>query len=59
MLLIDEPDLARAEPKTLRYRLLHIAARITRGQRKTFLRRQVLSWVVWRGPGGKSRIRAP
>ncbi|HSO54818.1 MAG TPA: IS1380 family transposase, partial [Actinomycetes bacterium] len=31
-------DLARAEPKTLRYRLLHVAARLTRGQRRTFLR---------------------
>ncbi len=39
MLLTDEPDLAKAEPKTLRYRLLHTAARITRGQRKVFLRR--------------------
>ncbi len=38
MLLVDEPDLARAEPKTLRYRLLHTAARITRGRRKVFLR---------------------
>jgi hypothetical protein len=38
MLLTDEPDLHRAEPKTLRYRLLHTAARITRGQRKAFLR---------------------
>ena len=38
MLLTDEVDLARAEPKALRYRLLHIAARITRGQRKVFLR---------------------
>ncbi len=38
MLLIDEPDLHRADPKTLRYRLLHTAARITRGQRKVFLR---------------------
>ena len=38
MLLTDEPDLYRAEPKTLRDRLLHIAARITRGQRKVFLR---------------------
>jgi hypothetical protein len=27
-------DLARAEPKTLRYRLLHTAARITHGQRQ-------------------------
>jgi hypothetical protein len=38
MLLADEPELHRAEPKTLRYRLLHTAARITRGQRKVFLR---------------------
>jgi hypothetical protein len=38
VLLVDEPDLHRAEPKTLRYRLLHTAARITRGQRKVFLR---------------------
>jgi hypothetical protein len=38
MLLTDEHDLHRAEPKTLRYRLLHTAARITRGQRKVFLR---------------------
>jgi hypothetical protein len=32
MLLTDQVALAKAEPKTLRYRLLHIAARITRGQ---------------------------
>ena len=38
MLLSDEPDLHRAEPKTLRYRLLHMGARITKGQRKVFLR---------------------
>jgi len=38
MLLSTEPELHRAEPKTLRYRLLHTAARITRGQRKAFLR---------------------
>ena len=38
MLLTDQIELHRAEPKTLRYRLLHIAARITRGQRKMFLR---------------------
>jgi hypothetical protein len=30
-------DLAKAEPKTLRYRLLHTAARITRGQRHRWL----------------------
>jgi len=38
MLLTDQPELHRAEPKTLRYRLLHTAARITHGQRKVFLR---------------------
>ena len=38
MLLTDQIELHRAAPKTLRYRLLHIAARITRGQRKMFLR---------------------
>jgi hypothetical protein len=31
-------DLAVAEPATLRYRLLHVAARITRGQRRLFVR---------------------
>jgi hypothetical protein len=31
-------ELATAEPHTLRYRLLHIAARITRGQRRLFVR---------------------
>jgi hypothetical protein len=33
MLVHDSPALAKAEPKTLRYRLLHVAARLTRGQR--------------------------
>jgi len=33
-LLCLDSDLARAEPRTLRYRLLHTAARIVRGQRK-------------------------
>jgi len=31
-------DLAKAEPKTLRYRLLHVAARLIRGQRKRKIR---------------------
>ena len=35
-LALDD-DLARAEPKTLRYRLLHTAARITRGQRQRWI----------------------
>jgi len=29
----DQPALAKAEPKTLRYRLLHTAARLVRGGR--------------------------
>jgi hypothetical protein len=33
LLCLDSP-LAKAEPKTLRYRLLHTAARLVRGQRK-------------------------
>jgi hypothetical protein len=37
-LLTLDGDLARAEPKTLRYRLLHTAARITRGQRRHHLK---------------------
>jgi hypothetical protein len=37
LLCLDGP-LARAEPKTLRYRLLHTAARIVRGQRKRKIR---------------------
>ncbi|MBV9161249.1 MAG: transposase [Pseudonocardiales bacterium] len=43
LLLPDHPALARAEPKTLRYRLLHTSARITHGQRRTWLRLQQ-SW---------------
>ena len=31
-------ELATAEPKKLRYRLLHVAARITRGQRRIWIR---------------------
>jgi hypothetical protein len=37
LLCLDAP-LATAEPKTLRYRLLHTAARIVRGQRKRKIR---------------------
>ena len=33
-LLALDPGLARAEPKTLRYRILHTAARLTRGARQ-------------------------
>ena len=41
--LLHDTPLARAEPKTLRYRLLHVAARFTRGQRRLWLRIQ-RSW---------------
>jgi Transposase DDE domain group 1 len=37
-LLCLHGSLATAEPKTLRYRLLHTAARIVRGQRKRKIR---------------------
>lgn len=37
-LLCLSGDLAKAEPKTLRYRLLHTAARIIRGQRRRKIR---------------------
>lgn len=36
--LLLNGDLARAEPKKLRYRLLHVPARITRSARRTRLR---------------------
>ena len=36
--LLLDGDLAKAEPKKLRYRLLHTAARISRGQRRIRLR---------------------
>lgn len=38
ILLHDEPALAKAEPKTLRYRLLHVAARLVHGGRKLRMR---------------------
>jgi len=44
--LLLSGDLAKAEPKALRYRLLHVAARLTRGQRRLWLRIQ----RSWRGP---------
>jgi hypothetical protein len=36
--LLLDGDLAAAEPKKLRYRLLHVAARLTRGGRRLRLR---------------------
>jgi Transposase DDE domain group 1 len=38
ILLHDHPALSRAEPKTLRYRLLHVAGRLVRGSRRLRLR---------------------
>ena len=38
ILVHDQPALTRAEPKTLRYRLLHTAARLVRGGRRLRLR---------------------
>lgn len=38
ILLHDHPTLAKAEPKTLRYRLLHVAARLVHGGRRLRLR---------------------
>jgi hypothetical protein len=40
LLLANAPELAKAEWKTIRYRLLHTAARITRTGRRVFLRLQ-------------------
>ena len=37
-LLALSGDLAKAEPKTLRYRFLHVPARLTRARRRRFLR---------------------
>ena len=37
-LIALDGDLARAEPRTLRYRLLHAAARLTRGGRRRHLK---------------------
>jgi len=42
-LLALDGDLARAEPKTLRYRVLHAAARLVRGGRRRRLKIQA-SW---------------
>jgi Transposase DDE domain group 1 len=41
-------DLAAAEPKTLRYRLLHVAARLVRGQRRRKIR--IPTTWPWAGP---------
>ena len=51
--LLLDGELAKAEPKTLRYRLLHTAARITHGQRRTRVRIQQ-SWPWALDPGFRS-----
>jgi Transposase DDE domain group 1 len=56
-LLLNGP-LAVAEPKTLRYRLLHIAARIVRHARRRILRLQACwPWAVELA-GAFTRLRA-
>ena len=47
-LLALDGDLAKAEPKTLRYRVLHAAARLLRGGRRRYLKIQA-TWP-WAGP---------
>jgi len=56
--LLLEGDLARAEPKRLRYRLLHVAGRITRSGRRTRL--HLPEGWPWAGSlmGAFSRLRA-
>jgi hypothetical protein len=45
--LLLDGDLAVAEPKTLRYRLLHVAARVVRHARRTVLRLQrTWPWAI-------------
>jgi hypothetical protein len=45
--LLLEGELAKAEPKTLRYRLLHVAALIARGQRRLWLKiQQSWPWAI-------------
>src|SRR3954447_3222492 len=48
--LLLHGELAKAEPKTLRYRLLHVAPRLTRGQRRLWLRIQ-RTWPLGAGVG--------
>ena len=52
LLCLDGP-LAKAEPKTLRYRLLHTAARLVRGQRK---RKIKIPETLALGPGARSLL---
>lgn len=54
----DTPTLARCEIHAFRYRVLHVAARITRGVRRTHLRLdQTWRWAT-QIAAGYERIRA-
>lgn len=45
--LLLDGDLVRAEPKTIRYRLLHVAARLTHAQRRLWVRiQQTWPWAT-------------
>jgi hypothetical protein len=60
-LLCLDRSLADAEPKTLRYRLLHTAARIVRSQRKRKIKIPK-TWAWARGPTSSpppSTLRSP
>jgi hypothetical protein len=46
-------DLAKAEPKTLRYRLLQVPARLTRGQR-LYGANKLAAWPLTCGLGDRS-----
>jgi hypothetical protein len=43
-LIVLDGELAKAEPKTLRYRLLHAAARLVRGGRRRILKIAAWPW---------------
>jgi Transposase DDE domain group 1 len=45
-ILLHDPTLARAEPKTLCYRLLHVAGRLVRGGRRLRLRLDHWPWAA-------------
>jgi hypothetical protein len=54
--LYDQPDLATAEPETLRYRLLHLPGKLTTHARRRW-RAIAGSWP--RGRGGPALLAAP
>jgi hypothetical protein len=51
---------AKAEPKTLRYRLLHVAGRLTRGQRRVWVRiQQPWPWATDLAAGSRVALPVP